>query len=110
MKRIISFIIFAVMVLSVFAAALPTMAAAPDGIAINSEADFAAMSASGKYYLANDIKISASYPNAFMGTLDGNGHKIIISEGANISPFKKINNAIIYFCKFAYCKCKILVL
>ena len=94
MKRIISFIIFAVMVLSVFAATLSTMAAAPDGIAINSEADFAAMSASGKYYLANDIKISASYHNVFMGTLDGNGHKIIISEGANISPFKKINNAI----------------
>ena len=93
MKRIISFIILAVMMLCTFAVALPTMAAVPDGIAINNEADFASMSAGGKYYLAKDIKISASYPNAFMGTFDGNGHKIIIAEGANVSPFKKIEGA-----------------
>ena len=93
MKRVLSFIILAAMTVCAFLAALPTMAAAPDGIAINNEADFAAMSASGKYYLAKDIKISASYPNTFLGTLDGNGHKIIIADGANVSPFKKINNA-----------------
>ena len=94
MKRVISFIILAAMTVCAFLAAIPAMAVAPDGIAINNEADFAAMSASGKYYLAKDIKISASYSNTFSGTLDGNGNKIIIADGANVSPFKKINNAI----------------
>ena len=74
MKRVISFIILAAMTVCAFLAAIPAMAVAPDGIAINNEADFAAMSASGKYYLAKDIKISASYSNTFSGTLDGNGN------------------------------------
>lgn len=94
MKRVISFIILAALAICSLLSALPTAAAAPDGIALNSDADFLAMSANGKYYLAKDIKISASYPKVFSGTLDGNGHKIIISDGANVSPFKKINNAI----------------
>ena len=94
MKRVISFIILAAMTVCAFLAAIPAIAAAPDGIAINNETDFAAMSASGKYYLAKDIKISASYSYTFSGTLDGNGNKIIIADGANVSPFKKINNAI----------------
>ncbi len=93
MKRVISFIMLVALVICALLSALPTVAAAPDGIALNSDADFLAMSANGKYYLAKDIKISASYPRVFSGTLDGNGHKIIISDGANVSPFKKINNA-----------------
>ena len=60
----------------------------PEGTAISSAAEFAAMSADGKYYLAADITISATW-NAgtavsttysantpFTGTFDGNGHTV----------------------------------
>ena len=49
---------------------------APAGTAVTSAAEFAAMSADGSYYLANDITLTASYASAFKGTFDGNGHKI----------------------------------
>ena len=93
MKRIISFTILAALLLCALLSAIPTIAATPEGTAIRSEADFLAMSANGKYYLANDITINASYANSFSGTLNGNGHKIKIADGANISPFKKIEGA-----------------
>ena len=53
----------------------------PEGTAINSAADFAAMAADGKYYLAADIAVDATYPEAFTGTFDGNG-KIITTTTA----------------------------
>ena len=93
MKRIISFIIVAVMAFCAILSVLPTMAATPIGTAIKNASEFASMSASGKYYLANDITISVSYENTFSGTLDGNGYKITIAENANISPFNKIEGA-----------------
>ena len=64
---------------------------APTGTAINSAADFAAMTATGSYYLNADITVdttwnggaalSATYASntAFKGTLDGNGHTITTS-------------------------------
>ena len=59
----------------------------PEGTAITTAEEFAAMTADGKYYLANDITISASWnageavaapkdATAFAGTLDGNGKTI----------------------------------
>lgn len=44
--------------------------------AISSAEGFAAMTANGKYYLADDITISSSYTAAFSGVLDGNGKTI----------------------------------
>ena len=42
-----------------------SVAAAPEGTAISSAADFAAMDPAGTYYLANDITISEPYVNPF---------------------------------------------
>ena len=58
-----------------------------DANAITSQADLAAMSASGNYYLANDITISGTWDysaNQFTGTFDGNGHTINIANGATL--------------------------
>lgn len=93
MKRILSFVILVALAICTLISALPTMAATPDGTAISSEAEFLAMSESGKYYLSNNITINFSYTTAFSGTLDGNGNKIKIAEGANVSPFKEIRGA-----------------
>ena len=49
------------------------------GTAIYDAADFAAMSASGSYYLAADITLSATYTTVFKGTLDGRGHTVTTS-------------------------------
>ncbi len=51
----------------------------PEGTAINNAAEFAAMAADGKYYLAADITIDATYSVNFTGTLDGNGKTITTS-------------------------------
>ena len=93
MKKVISFILLASLLLCSLLSVIPVMATTPDGTAVNNESDFLSMSASGKYYLSNDITIDSSYLNTFSGTLDGNGHKIKIAENANISPFKKIAGA-----------------
>ena len=93
MKRVISLIIILAIAATAILAALPAMAATPEGAAISSAADFAAMSANGKYYLTKDITITAPYNGTFKGTLDGNGKKIIIASGADVSPFNKIEGA-----------------
>lgn len=93
MKRVISLIIILAMATTAILMALPAMAATPEGTAISSAVDFAAMTSSGKYYLTKDITISAPYNGIFKGTLDGNGKKIIIASGANVSPFNKIEGA-----------------
>lgn len=54
-------------------------AAAPEGTAITSAAEFAAMEPAGTYYLANDITIAEPYTQAFTGTIDGNGKTVTIS-------------------------------
>lgn len=60
------------------AAAIGSVAAdyKPEGTAIATAEDFAAMAADGKYYLSADITVSASYEKSFTGTFDGNGHTI----------------------------------
>lgn len=93
MKKVISFMLIFMMVLCVCFSTLPAMAASPEGSAVRNAADLAAMSSDGSYYLSNDITISSSYASAFKGTLDGNGHKIKIADGANVSPFKKLEGA-----------------
>ena len=76
MKKTLSIIMALCMILSVCAF---SVAAAPEGTAISSAAEFAAMAADGKYYLANDIALNASYAESFKGTLDGNGKTITVS-------------------------------
>lgn len=49
------------------------------GQAITNAAEFAAMTASGSYYLANDITIDATYTTVFTGVLDGRGHTVTTS-------------------------------
>ena len=93
MKRIISFTVVFLIAVCALLAALPAMAETPQGNAVKNESDFLAMDKDGEYYLANNITISASYANSFAGILDGNGYKIKIADGANVSPFKKIEGA-----------------
>ncbi len=88
MKKTLSIILAAVMVLSMLVV-IPMTAAAdePAGTAINSEAEFLAMDPAGTYYLAQDIELTLSYgiptegtkPVAFTGTFDGNGKTVTIS-------------------------------
>ena len=56
-----------------------SVAAAPEGTAITDAAGFAAMDPAGKYYLANDITVDATYAGVFAGVLDGNGKTITTS-------------------------------
>ncbi len=76
MKKIISLVLCVVMVLSV---ACLSVFAAPEGTAIKTAEEFAAMKADGTYYLDADIKLTATYVEAFTGTLDGNGHTVTIT-------------------------------
>ncbi len=91
MKKTLSIILA---ICTVLALCSFTVAAAPEGTAVSSAAEFAAMAADGKYYLANDITLDASYAGTFKGTLDGNGKTITVSapiftaiDGATIKNF-----------------------
>ena len=103
MKKFISLVLASVMLLSLLAAGVSVSAAnalsvgevdsnyTAEGTPITDAAGFAAMEADGKYYLANDItidatwnagnEVSSTYANnaAFMGSLDGNGKTITTS-------------------------------
>ena len=88
MKKTIAIIMALLMILSICSF---SVAAAPEGTAISNAAEFAAMAADGKYYLANDITLDATYAGPFKGTLDGNGKTLTVSapifaaiEGATI--------------------------
>ena len=88
MKKTISIILTLCMLLGICSF---SVAAAPEGTAITDAAGFAAMDPAGNYYLANDITLTASYAQAFKGTLDGNGNTVTVSapvftaiEGATI--------------------------
>ena len=95
MKKIISSVLAFVMIAGLFALIpLPAVAAdttqsttevgkveagyTPVGEPIETAEQFAAMEANGKYYLAKDIAIDASY-EAFTGVFDGNGHTVTVS-------------------------------
>ncbi len=88
MKKTISIILCAVMILSMFG--IMSVSAAPTGTAINSEADFAAMTADGTYYLNSDITISATYAGEFKGTLDGNGKTLTVNNVPLFATFSGI--------------------
>ena len=77
MKKTLSIILAICTVLTLCAF---TVAAAPEGTAITNEAEFLAMAADGKYYLANDITITAPYAQAFTGTFDGYGKTVTVSQ------------------------------
>lgn len=51
----------------------------PEGTAVATADEFAAMKEDGQYYLSADITLSASYAGEFKGTLDGAGHTVTIS-------------------------------
>ena len=51
----------------------------PEGTAIKTAEEFAAMDPAGTYYLANDITVDATYASDFTGTFDGNGKTITTS-------------------------------
>ena len=82
MKKIISLLVIMAMMLASVLAMIPASAETPDGTAISSAAEFAAMQPTGKYYLTADITISTAYSDAFAGTFNGNGKKINLA-GAN---------------------------
>ena len=98
MKKTIALSLVLCMLLSLIA--VPTFAEAatevgkvaadytPEGTPITDAAGFAAMTADGKYYLANDITVDAIWNKTsdtykentpFTGVLDGNGHTITAS-------------------------------
>ncbi len=79
MRKTLSLILSVMMILSVCVFAIPA-SAAPEGTAINTADEFMAMAAEGKYYLNSDITLAATYANAFVGTLDGNGHTLTITN------------------------------
>ncbi len=91
MKKIISMILSLSMILAIAATMGLSVAAAPEGTAIKSAADFAAMAADGKYYLDADITIEATYANEFTGSFDGNGKTVTVKA----PMFAKVNNATI---------------
>ena len=86
MRKTLSIILCAVMLLSVCTFAIP-VSAAPEGTAINNADEFLAMVSTpadateptAKYYLATDITLPSSYAEPFWGILDGNGHTVTVS-------------------------------
>ncbi len=78
MKKIISIALALSMLASLIVMSV-SAAYTPEGTAITSAAEFAAMAADGKYYLASDITLEATYEGVFAGTLDGNGKTITTS-------------------------------
>ncbi len=93
MKKVLSVVLAAIMILSMV---VVSAAAAPEGTAIKTAAEFAAMAADGKYYLANDITLDATYGGGetvvpFTGTLDGNGKTITTT----VAVFAEIDGATI---------------
>ncbi len=90
MKKFISILLVVMMVVAL--AVVGVNAEAPEGTAVKTAEEFAAMTADGKYYLDADITLAATYANDFTGTFDGNGHTVTITTGA---MFTKVNNATI---------------
>ena len=85
MKRTVSVLLVIAMMLLAMPVIM-TSAAAPSGQAVSSAEDFANMSATGKYYLTQDITITEPYAKNFYGTFDGNGHSITINGPKYIFP------------------------
>ena len=75
MRKILSVFLCVMMLLSVLALGVNAV----EGTAVKTAADFAGMTADGKYYLDADINVDATYATAFTGTFDGNGHTVTVS-------------------------------
>ena len=90
---LITAMLLSLMPLAVFADTTPT------GTAISTMDELKAMSASGTYYLADDITISGSwdYATPFAGTLDGDGHTIYLADGVTLAGglFRELKNCTI---------------
>ena len=86
MRKTFSLILSVIMVLSLFTVG----AFAAEGTAINSTEDFKNMTADGKYYLAADITVDATYAGEFTGTLDGNGKTVTVS----VPMFEKVKGTV----------------
>lgn len=67
----------------------------PDGTAVATAEDFAAMTADGKYYLSADIAITESYSGSFTGTFDGNGHTVTTTVPLFLNLDGTVKNLII---------------
>ena len=90
MKRTISILVIVAMMLASLLAIVPVSAATPEGTPVKNAKEFAAMEATGTYYLANDITITKPYAE-FKGKLDGNGHTISVNGAP--SAFTKLSSA-----------------
>ena len=78
MRKTLSIILSAIMLLSACVFAIPASAA--EGTPINTADDFLNMAAEGTYYLNADISLPGTYVNAFKGTFDGNGHTVTVTS------------------------------
>ena len=92
MKKLLSIIVVFAMMLASVLTMIPVFAENPEGTAISSAAEFAAMTADGQYYLAKDITLTEAYENDFTGKFDGNGKTITLADGA-VTAFKSIKGA-----------------
>ncbi len=97
MRKTLAIVLSAIMLLGILTLGI---SAETEGTAINSAADFAAMTEDGTYYLNTDIAISVPYAKVFTGKFDGNGHTVTVSncamfdiiDGATISNLKILGN------------------
>ena len=86
-KKILSFLLVLSLLVTLIVPFTVTTASA-DGTAIANQSELAGMSATGNYYLANDITISSSWnysSAAFTGTLDGKGHTITFADSTAVT-------------------------
>lgn len=90
-NRISAFVISILMVVSIFPIGIYATDAVPEGTAITTAEEFAAMQADGHYYLANDITIKTTYSKEFNGIFDGNGKTITTSRAI----FDKVTGGIV---------------
>ena len=78
-KKLLAVIISVFMIISVVPVAVFASDAPQQGTAITDAAGFAAMTADGTYYLADDITVTETYQTEFKGTFNGNGKTITAS-------------------------------
>ncbi len=95
MKKLISFLLLAAMLITSAIAVIPASASTPEGTAVSTAAEFLAMDADGTYYLAADIELDSSYTKEFKGVLDGNGKTITLVPNATTAkaPYALMNNS-----------------
>ncbi len=88
MRKTLSAILSVIMILSVLSGGLVSVSAA-DGTAVSTAEEFANMKPDGKYYLAADITLTASF-GEFSGTFDGNGKTVTTS----VPVFAKVTGTV----------------